>query len=118
MVAPDRHRVDRSGFYGEGFCQLSEGSVVIQARECGEPVGGNSECCRRGGGDERVRVGWVPDDHRPEIVGGVLADSGALRSEDACVGGEEVRAFHTRCAGTSPTNKAMLVPVNATPGHR
>ncbi len=98
-----------SGCDVERAGELPERTVVIEAGESGEAVGGNvGRGCR---GDQRIGVGRVPHHDDADVVGGVRPDRGALRTEDAGVRTQQIGPLHAPVRGGAPRRRiAMFVP--------
>jgi hypothetical protein len=115
VVAPDRHAADGVGPGVERLGELTDGPVVVEAREGGEALGRHAGG-RGGRRDERVGVRRVADHDGTYVIGGDLADRGALRSEDAGVGREEIAALHARSARSRADEHRDAAAVERHPG--
>jgi hypothetical protein len=62
-------------------------------------------------GDQRIGVGWVPDDQHTQVVGGAIVDRLALRPEDSTVGLQQVASLHALGTRAGAYQQRYVAPV-------
>ncbi len=106
VVPPNGHVGDRRDRLTDLLTELGERPVVVEAGHrmelAGIDVGSRMHC------DQGIGVGRVADDEDLDVLGSVVVDRLALRSEDAPVGLEKVGPFHPGLPGHRPDEQCVV----------